>query len=73
MAIGIHCCKDCVPPKRHVGCHSTCEQYRKEKIQLEIDKKKVKESYPPDITAFDFNKIEYASWKNGHRKRRRKR
>lgn len=21
------CCKNCVAPKRHVGCHSTCEEY----------------------------------------------
>ena len=24
-------CKDCVPPVRHVGCHSTCEKYIAEK------------------------------------------
>lgn len=21
------CCKNCVAPKRHAGCHSTCEEY----------------------------------------------
>jgi len=20
-------CKDCVPPERHIGCHSTCSRY----------------------------------------------
>lgn len=23
----VTCCKNCVPPKRHIGCHSTCEIY----------------------------------------------
>lgn len=23
----IDCCKGCIPPKRHPGCHSTCEEY----------------------------------------------
>lgn len=25
--MSVWCCKDCVPPKRHIGCHSTCEEY----------------------------------------------
>lgn len=40
MSIGIHCCKDC--PKREIGCHATCKEYLKEKVQYEEDKKKVK-------------------------------
>lgn len=35
----IFCCKDCVPPKRDLHCHSTCEDYIREKA--EYDKKKV--------------------------------
>ena len=27
----IRCCKDCVAPKRHVGCHSSCPEYLKAK------------------------------------------
>ena len=23
----IKCCKDCVAPKRHIGCHSVCPEY----------------------------------------------
>lgn len=29
----IFSCKDCVPPERHVGCHSTCEKYLTEKAE----------------------------------------
>lgn len=29
----ITCCKDCVAPKRHVGCHSTCKEYIDEKAK----------------------------------------
>lgn len=25
------CCKDCVAPKRHVGCHADCQEYIDEK------------------------------------------
>lgn len=34
----IFCCKDYVPPKRTPHCHSTCEDYIREKA--EYDKKK---------------------------------
>lgn len=27
----ISCCKNCVAPKRHLGCHSTCPEYLSEK------------------------------------------
>ena len=29
------CCKKCVPPKRHAGCHSNCPDYKKCKDILE--------------------------------------
>lgn len=34
------CCKECVAPKRHVGCHSTCEDYLKCKAKHEEFRKK---------------------------------
>lgn len=34
----ISCCKDCVPPKRHIGCHSTCEEFLAEKAEYEAEK-----------------------------------
>lgn len=27
----IYCCCNCVAPKRHVGCHTDCEEYVGEK------------------------------------------
>lgn len=27
----ITCCKDCVAPERHVGCHTDCPKYIEEK------------------------------------------
>jgi hypothetical protein len=30
MSANIHCCKNCVEPQRHVGCHVDCELYIKE-------------------------------------------
>ena len=36
----ISCCKNCIAPKRHLGCHDTCEEYQKEKAKHEIRKQK---------------------------------
>lgn len=40
IILGIKCCYKCVEPKRHIGCHSTCEDYIKEKAEYEIKKQK---------------------------------
>lgn len=29
----IKCCKECVAPKRHPGCHDRCQEYIKEKTK----------------------------------------
>lgn len=50
----INCCRDCVPPKRHPGCHSACEEYIKAKEQYEKDKKKNKEMRNPIINRCEF-------------------
>lgn len=34
-------CKNCVPPKRHPGCHDTCELYQKDKAEWEEYKETV--------------------------------
>ena len=41
MGRWIKCCKDCVAPKRHSGCHSICEEYIKEKAKHEELKAKM--------------------------------
>ena len=33
--VGIKCCKDCVPPKRHIGCHGTCQEYASERARID--------------------------------------
>ena len=56
----ISCCKDCIPPKRHPGCHSTCEEYQKERKELDeynkqqrIDKLKVGNLIGYDVERHD--------------------
>lgn len=34
----IKCCKDCVPPKRKIGCHAHCEEYLTEKAELDAQR-----------------------------------
>ena len=34
----IRSCNGCVAPKRHLGCHATCEDYLKEKAQDEAER-----------------------------------
>lgn len=43
MLIGIKCCKGCEAPVRHVGCHSTCEKYLKERKLLDEQNEKIAE------------------------------
>ena len=31
----IECCKSCVAPKRHIGCHAVCPEYIAEKTAYE--------------------------------------
>lgn len=65
MAIGIHCCKDCVAPKRHPGCHATCKEYIEEKAKYEEQKAKIKEAKEnqPYVSIHDFDQILYAGCK----------
>lgn len=50
----IDCCKDCVPPKRQLGCHDRCEVYKKQKEQYEKEMQKYKESKNPIIAKGSF-------------------
>lgn len=38
----IKCCKDCVAPKRHPGCHGVCPEYIHEKELWEEEKKVIR-------------------------------
>ena len=46
------CCKNCSSPKRHSGCHITCEEYIKDKQVWEARK-----------TLIEENKKKYPSYK----------
>lgn len=65
MRLTIHCCKDCIAPKRHQGCHATCQEYIKEKAQLEKDKDKFKADMKkvPSFSAYDFDEIAFSGSK----------
>ena len=44
--MAINCCRYCVAPKRHPGCHSRCSEYIAEKAKHDeekaaVDKKKL--------------------------------
>ena len=69
--MAIKCCKGCVPPKRTPTCHSTCEEYLKEKAKWEEEKKAIKANMDktPNVSTFDFDKICYAGCGRGRRKR----
>lgn len=45
MAVSqINCCKKCVPPVRHLGCHGTCKSYLKEVKNREKEKQVIRQS-----------------------------
>ena len=68
--MAIKCCKDCVPPTRHPGCHGTCEQYLKEKAEYEKQKEYAKAHKTVMLTNYDFDEIAYAGCKR-HKRRQR--
>lgn len=64
----IYCCKGC--EKRHIRCHSTCEDYNRErkeheKIKSEYDKTKQAEN---DICSYQVEQIRKNIKKKGYKK-----
>ena len=45
-------CKDCVPPKRTLGCHSACQEYTDWKTAYETAKAKSREIKKEDDDVF---------------------
>lgn len=68
--MSIKCCKDCMPPTRHPGCHAKCNRYLEEKAEDEKRKEYVKTHKAVILTNYDFNEIGYASSKRHKRKNR---
>ena len=64
------CCKDCVAPKRHLGCHATCEECAKGKEEDKAKKKWLKENIHPRVTNHDFNEIQFIGGRDYKRKDR---
>ena len=59
--MNITCCKDCIPPKRYPGCGANCEEYKKQKAELEEEKKKLRESLKsvPKINNYQFERVSF--------------
>ena len=66
----IKCCKDCVPPARHTGCHGACEKYKAEKAEFEKQKAYIKEHRSIVLTNYDFDEIAFSACKR-HKRRNR--
>ena len=49
----INCCNGCVPPKRHIGCHATCEDYISEKKKHEKKLKEIRRRKKEDAAYLD--------------------
>ena len=45
---GDSACRECVPPKRHPGCHGQCEEYAAWKAKVEEKKKQYLENSKTD-------------------------
>ena len=57
----IKCCKDCVAPKRHLGCHDTCKEYKEQKKEHEAKKEKERTNRAVVISKYDFEMLPYIS------------
>ena len=70
--MSIKCCKNCVAPKRHPGCHSTCQEYQDAIEENKKEKEWLKQNTYPEITNYDFNEIRYVDNKRHKRKKHKK-
>ena len=61
--MGIKCCKGCVAPKRHPGCHSKCEQFLKEKEEYEKEKEYIRNHPVAKISNYDFDRVVFDGFK----------
>lgn len=53
----ITCCKDCIPPKRYPGCHSACEEYKKQKAIHNAQKENERHERVPLLKNSDFDML----------------
>ena len=57
-------CKDCVAPKRHSGCHSTCKEYKEWDAIHKQNKAKIYATHRADDDCFPNR------YRNGKNRRR---
>lgn len=65
--MAIRCCKDCVPPKRFVGCHSTCPDYLREKEEWDNTRKRMQAQRDAGMDFDKYYKRLYTRKKVGNR------
>lgn len=56
------CCRKCEPPKRHVGCHSTCEKYLTERREFEELKAEIEKVKSVERLYSDYRKEQGDKW-----------
>lgn len=66
----ISCCYNCVPPKRHPGCHSTCPEYIEEKKQSEKMREAIRQQKEARFDADEVSRRAVKRIKDYSRKRR---
>lgn len=47
-------CKNCIPPVRHPGCHHTCDNYIKSRLQLDKDKEVLQKQKDKEDLTYTF-------------------
>lgn len=65
----IECCRNCVPPKRHSGCHATCKEYKEERQEFDEEKELIEKNKKHVVINYVNNKVS----KFEHFKRKHKR
>ena len=48
-------CKYCVSPKRHIGCHATCKEYKDAKQDHDSEKNLIREAKRVDDDVYEVN------------------
>ena len=65
----ITCCTNCKTPKRHEGCHATCEEYLQQKKAHDEYKEKVRKGRQEAQAGFSEHMLTHTHYRGKERKK----
>lgn len=67
--VRIKCCRDCT--ERHLGCHGTCERYKKEQADMLASREEIRKQKEKDIPYENYKFASIDKMRKAQRKNKR--